>query len=89
MKKAFKRDTSELFISSSEEQETPHQTERTGAAIPKGYKVVKENKSQRLQLLVRPTLKNAIKEEAAEQGLSMNDLINNIFEEYLKKKGKL
>ena len=89
MKKAFKRDTSELFISSSEEQEAPQQTKETGAAIPKGYRIVKENKSQRLHILVRPTLKNAIKEEAAEQGLSTNDLINNIFEEYLKRKGKL
>lgn len=50
-----------------------------------GYKVVKENKSERMQLLIRPTTKDAIRELAAEQGLSMNDLVNNIFEEYIER----
>ncbi len=51
--------------------------------IPKGYKLVKENKSKRMQLLVRPAIKDAIRAKAKAQGLSMNDLVNNIFEEYL------
>lgn len=50
-----------------------------------GYKVVKENKSERMQILLRPTTKDAIRELAAEQGLSMNDLVNNIFEEYIER----
>ncbi len=87
-KKDFKKNTAELFISAAEEQEAPQQMQDTGANIPKGYKLVKENKSARMQLLIRPTLKDAIKKEADAQGLSMNDLVNNIFEEYLERKGK-
>lgn len=58
----------------------------TSIDIPKGYKLVKENKSQRMQILIRPATKNAIKAEAEAQGLSMNDLANNIFEEYLERR---
>ena len=50
--------------------------------------LVKENKSERMQLLIRPALKDAIRAEAEAQGLSMNDLVNNIFEEYIERKGK-
>ena len=87
-KKDFKKNPAEIFISAAEEQETPQQMQDTGVTIPKGYKLVKENKSQRMQLLVRPALKDAIRAEAEAQGLSMNDLVNNIFEEYLERKGK-
>jgi predicted DNA binding CopG/RHH family protein len=52
-------------------------------AIPKGYRLARESKSERLQMLVRPELKEAIKAEAEAQGLSMNELVNNILEEYL------
>lgn len=68
-------------------QEPPKQMAISGE-VPKGYKLVKENKSERMHLLVRPALKEAIKEEAEAQGLSMNDLVNNIFEEYIERKGK-
>lgn len=88
-KKDFKKNPAEIFISAAEEQETPQQMQDTGVTIPKGYKLVKENKSQRMQLLVRPTLKDAIRAEAeAQGGISMNDLVNNILEEYLERKGK-
>ena len=87
MAKNFKKNPAELFISTADEaQEAPQQAQE-GMAIPKGYKLVKENKSERMQLLVRPALKEAIKKEAAAQGLSMNDLVNTIFEEYLERKG--
>lgn len=88
VKKDFKKSTAELFISTADEQEAPQQMQDTGVTIPKGYKLVKENKSQRMQLLVRPALKDAIRAEAEAQGLSMNDLVNNIFEEYLERKGE-
>lgn len=81
MAKSFKKNTAELFISSAAEDP------KESVAIPKGYKLVKENKSERMQLLVRPALKEAIKKAAAAQGLSMNDLVNNIFEEYIERQG--
>lgn len=86
-KKDFKKNTAELFISAAEEEPARQQAEQDGVAIPKGYRLVKENKSDRMQLLVRPALKEAIKQEAAAQGVSMNDLVNCIFEEYLERKG--
>ena len=87
-KKDFKKNTAELFISAADKEEpTRQQAEQDGVAIPKGYRLVKENKSDRMQLLVRPALKEAIKQEAAAQGVSMNDLVNCIFEEYLERKG--
>lgn len=78
------------------QQETPRQDLRqnpkkqmpTSGEVPKGYMLVKENKSERMQLLIRPALKDAIRAEAEAQGLSMNDLVNNIFEEYIERKGK-
>lgn len=87
-KKDFKKNTAELFISAADKEEPARQqAEQDGVAIPKGYRLVKENKSDRMQLLVRPALKEAIKQEAAAQGVSMNDLVNCIFEEYLERKG--
>ena len=87
-KKDFKKNTAELFISAAEEEPARQTAEQDGVTIPKGYRLVKENKSDRMQLLVRPALKEAIKQEAAAQGVSMNDLVNCIFEEYLERKGR-
>lgn len=84
-KKDFKKSTAELFISTADEpQEAPAQN---AAVIPKGYKLVKEPKSARLQLLVRPLTKEGIKRAAEAQGLSMNDLINQILDEYIERQG--
>ena len=83
MSKGFRKSVAEQFISAAEKpQETP-QAAQEGIIIPKGYKLVRENKSARLQLLIRPSTKEALKEEAAALGISVNDLANNIFEEHL------
>jgi predicted DNA binding CopG/RHH family protein len=88
MAKNFKKNTAELFISAADEPQEAPQTEQEGFSIPKGYRLAKEYKSERMQLLVRPALKEAIKQEAEAQGLSMNELVNTIFEEYLERKGR-
>ena len=88
MAKNFKKNPAELFISAADEVQTEAPQTQEGVAIPKGYKLVKENKSERMQLLVRPVVKEAIKKEAEAQGLSMNELVNGIFEEYLERKGR-
>lgn len=88
-KKDFKKNPAEMFISAAEEQqEAPQDAQAAGFTIPKGYRLEKDYKSERMQLLVRPATKEAIRALAAEQGLSMNDLVNNIFEEYLERQGK-
>lgn len=84
-KKDFKKNPAELFISTAEEPQAAPAQE--GAFIPKGYKLVKEPKSARLQLLVRPLTKEGIKRAAEAQGLSMNDLINQILDEYIERQG--
>lgn len=84
-KKDFKKNPAELFISTAEEPQAAPAQE--GAFIPKGYKLVKEPKSARLQLLVRPLTKDGIKRAAEAQGLSMNDLINQILDEYIERQG--
>lgn len=94
-KKDFKKNPAEMFMSAAsdplgadaEENMDQEEDPAAGLVIPKGYKLTKETKSERMQLLVRPTLKAELKAEAAAQGLSMNDLVNNIFEEYLKERG--
>lgn len=49
--------------------------------IKKGYKVVRDNKSERMQSLLRPGLKEALKKEATQKGTTMNDMLNRILEE--------
>lgn len=44
-----------------------------------------EAKSKRVHLLMQPSVHNALKLKAEEQGKSFNDLVNNILVEYLKK----
>lgn len=87
-KKDFKKNTAELFISAADEQPEVKAAAQEGTTIPKGFKLTRENKSERMQLLVRPTTKEAIKKAAAAQGVSMNDLINQILDEYTERQGK-
>lgn len=71
----------EMFIRSSAPEE------REVAPAPEGYKVNPlyiETKSERLQLLVTPSLKKALKEKAKSQSRSVNDLINSILEDTVK-----
>ena len=54
---------------------------------PKGWKLVKEARSERIQLLVRPTTREQLKAEADKAGQSLNEYVNNILEDYLRKGG--
>jgi len=45
----------------------------------------RENKSRRLQLLIKPSTHNAISEIAQMNDTSINDTINTILENYLRK----
>jgi len=54
---------------------------------PAGYKVnplYVETKSRRLQLLVQPSLYEAIKAKAATEGISVNELVHTILEAAIK-----
>ena len=57
------------------------------AAAPEGFKVnpmFVETKSRRMQLLVQPSLYEAIKARATAEGCSVNELVHSILEAELK-----
>ena len=88
MKKNFEMDNAaDLFIDKTAPASTPASEE--GAAIPAGFRLVKENKSERLQLLIRPTTKDIITRAARSQGISVNELINQVLDEYAERQGKV
>lgn len=80
-RKSFQTNATDIFLSNAAKD--PAQV--NGGQIPPGYKLVRENKSARLQLLTYPDTKEKLRREAFEQGISLNELINNIFDEYLRK----
>ena len=51
--------------------------------LPRGKKIVDESKSIRLQLLIKPSTKDILKNIAISQRTSLNNLINTILENYI------
>ena len=95
--KNFKKAPSEFFITASEagddpKQEAPKTRKKKealdGYNIPRGYKLTKEARSERIQLLVRPSSKELLKADADKAGKSLNEFVNDILEDYLRKGGK-
>lgn len=80
--KGFKTSVAADFISSAAEP----QPAAEGFTIPEGYTLRKESKTARLQLLVRPTTKERMRKLAAAQGISLNELINQILDEYVEER---
>jgi len=84
--KATRKNPADAFLSVA--QEEPKEEAKAPAqdpAIPEGYKLVKESKSVRLQLLIRPTTKKRLKEAADAKKVSVNDLVSTILEDYLER----
>lgn len=48
--------------------------------IPLGYRLVPERKSERIQLLIRPSIKKETAKLAKENGKSLNDYIESLLE---------
>ena len=59
-----------------------------GFKAPVGYILVPEPKSERVQLLVQPSIKEAVSTEAVEKGVSFNEMASRIFRSYLNSKGE-
>ncbi|MBR6955105.1 MAG: hypothetical protein IKH77_08750 [Clostridia bacterium] len=60
---------------------------RPETAAPEGYRVNPmyiEKKTRRLQLLLRPSVYEAVRARAQGEGVSVNDLINTLLEEATK-----
>lgn len=97
--KNFKKSASEFFINEAgndQNQEAPKppksksakQEAPAGFKVPRGYKLTKEARSERIQLLVRPSTKDILKAEADTAGKSLNEYVNDLLEEHLRKGGK-
>jgi hypothetical protein len=98
-KKTFKT-AAENFITTPEQEEDLRAGSGTdagadrgadpgeGLQIPDGYKLVPETKTERLQLLLKPSIKKGLQKAAHEEYTSMNDLANDIFAEYLERRAK-
>ena len=76
VKAAAKKTTPAKTKSPAKKNDTQPDTDNT----PIGYRLVAEPKSKRLNLLIRPSIYAALQDKAAEQGTSVNDLINNILQ---------
>ncbi len=48
--------------------------------IPIGYRLTPELKTERIQVRIRPSIKEAVKEEADARGISLNEYINQTLE---------
>lgn len=57
-----------------------------GVNLPDGYRLVKEPKSHKLTLLVRPTVLAKARAKAIAKETSINDLVNNFLEQYANEK---
>lgn len=78
-KKSFKDEPALQFISSADnpEQETLQTT------IPGTYTIAprkEETKSRRIQLVIKPSLHDKVKERAAQSGVSVNEYIHQVLE---------
>ena len=76
----------ESIDSAGEEQLNTMEPARLPAKAPAGYKLNPqyiETKSERLQLLIQPSLKARLKERASKEGTSVNDLVHNILQDAL------
>ena len=54
--------------------------------LPKGYKIKRESKTARTSIVMRPTYLLLLNDVAARKGMSRNDLLNNIIEDYIDEK---
>lgn len=99
MGKTFKKNASALFVEQFTAEEPPEpkgpaqdQTEPRAAAEDhaNGWQTKAEQpKSTRLQLLIQPYTKEALDKLARVQGVSRNELINQILKDYIKAKGNI
>ena len=83
-KKNFTKNATDFLINGKDPEGIKPKAGKDLVKVPEGYRLVKETKSARLQLLIRPTTKAGLKDAAAEKGISLNNLVNEIFERYLK-----
>lgn len=83
MGKNFKTSAAELFMTSTEEP--IEETYKAPETVKKGYQIIPEYKTARMQLLLKPSTKKDLKILAANEGISLNELCNKILEDYIER----
>ena len=90
-KKSFKDNPAFQFMSKPEEEEVTTAPQEPAPAPtgkpPEGYKLnplYVEVKKRRLQLVLKPSLYEKVKNGASKQGLSVNEYVHRILEEATK-----
>ena len=82
-KKSFTTQANPAMAFITEQRPTPQPAQKT----PEGFKPdpgYVETKSRRMQLLVQPSLHDALKARAMAEGKSVNDLVHSILEAAVK-----
>lgn len=77
---AKKFSAAEEFLSNPKKEEV----DIDSYPVPKGYRLKPLPKNERMHCLVTTETRTALREIATRRGISVNKLINEIFEEYLK-----
>ena len=83
-KKDFTKNPALQFIS------TPTETAPSSSEPPVGYKIDPafiETKSRRVQLLIQPSVFNAVDRIARKKGISRNEAINEAWKQYAEREG--
>ena len=70
-------------ITNPKGKEVPEPMATDQMNIPGGYRLAPEPKSERVQLLIRPSIKDALKKKADTEKVSLNECINRVLEEYV------
>ena len=83
-KKSFKDNPALQFISTPEREQTTEATPTAPTKAPEGYKLnplYVEKRTQRLQLVLQPSLYERVKSKAQTQGVSINEFIHQLLDE--------
>lgn len=64
----------------------PAKPEAEAGTIPEGYKLTRESKTARTQILLRPTIKEKLRQIAAAEDTSINELINAAIDKYIEER---
>lgn len=62
--------------------------EQEPARQPRRNRQRPETKSRRLQLLIKPSMHDALKDIAEREGISVNEAVNEAIEDYIKSYGE-
>ena len=71
------------FDTPKQEQKKTEPNRAEAVGVPSGYILKEEPKSGRLQLLLKPSTLQLLKDRARAEGESVNSLCNKIINEYL------